>query len=220
MSMNFLNKIDLLYNDVRIKYDVPDENTSFGCFIPVIAKDFSPSCEFIIKKQEKSKLLICVGKQRIYLSDQSIIKTILEMNNNDIDWFLKQFVLLYRGVSADVRFEIDSMEFKGYGIEYYYPSKKITLFSDSEIDINDFIFLLNFIFSKDKCWEEENKLENFSKRTLCKYISLVDYYSKQSERSTNFLKSINYPIERRHPVDNKDTKKLFNSIELFDISLF
>jgi hypothetical protein len=215
--MNFLEEIDNIYKKEREINDIPQSNGDFSCFIPIEAIDYKTSCEFLIKKQEKAKLLFLVGKQRVYLSDLQIIRTILRMGKEDINWFLQQFISLYKGNYSKIQFKILEKTYEGFGIINYSEEKGLLLFSDSEIDINDFVFLLNFIFSKDKYWGEMNELEDFRKKTLCKYISLIDYYSNKSNHSECFLKSIGYPYYKRYPVDNK---KLFNNIEEFDISLY
>lgn len=218
--MTFLNRIDDIYRISRESFDIQKENTAFSCFIPVEPLDYETTSQFVIKKQEKAKLLLISGKQRVYISDLQIINTILDMGDDDIEWFLKQFVALYAGVMRAVRFAINGETFDGYGMERYPGKKQIILFSDTSVEINDFIFILNFVFSKDKCWEEMIKQEEFSKRTLCKYIALVDYYAKATPRSKDFLKAIEYPVESPHPVDDKRTKNIFNRTEKFDISLY
>jgi len=218
--MSFLNKIDEIYRTTRESFDIQKENTLFSCFIPVEPLDCGTTSQFMIKKQEKAKLLLISGKQRVYISDLQIINTILDMDKDDIEWFLKQFVALYRGIECEVRFAINGETFDGCGIEHYPGKKQVILFSDTLVEINDFIFILNFVFSKDKCWEEIIEQDGFSKSTLCKYIVLVDYYAKATPRSKDFLKAIKYPVESSHPVDNKKTKKLFNCVEKFDIALY
>lgn len=217
--MNFLEEIDRIYNKERKDNDIPQNNKNFSCFIPIEEVNYNSSCKFLIKRQEKAKLLFIVGKQRVYLSDIQIIKTILGMEKYDINWFLYQFVLLYNGDYNEIQFIISGKKYEGFGLTNYIGKKELVLFSDSEIDMNDFVFLLNFVFSKDKFWGEMNELEDFRKKTLCKYISLIDYYSNGSKHSECFLQSIGYPYEK-YLVDNMDTKKLFDRVEEFDISLY
>ncbi|MGI6176246.1 MAG: hypothetical protein ACOYJC_08885 [Christensenellales bacterium] len=218
--MYFLNKIDTIYKDSREKFNIPENNKIFSCFIPIEPVGCETSCAFMVKKQEKSKLMLIEGGQRVHISDLQILNTILDMDKNDIEWFLQQFILLYKGKTRQMKFKIDGDLFSGFGIGSY-PTKKILhLFSDSLIDINDFVFILNFIFAKDKCWEEMNKQHDFSKRTLCKYITLIDYYAHKAPRSKSFLKAIGYPVKKENPVDNRYTKPLFNHIEKFDISQY
>ena len=80
--------------------------------------------------------------------------------------------------------------------------------------------MINFIFSKDKCWEEISHIENFSQRTIVKYITLIDYYSSKAERSKQFLIDIGYPIGSRYPKDNNGINNMFSEIKTFDISKY
>lgn len=185
--MSFLKRIDKLHKENRSVYGIEMSNNDFSSFINVEPVDISLTQKFIIRKQEKAKLLLVSGKQRVYLSDNDIISTILDMEKNCIDWFLNSFIKLYNDEFEVFNFKLEDKLYKGIGISYYQSQREISLFSDTKIDINDFIFILNFIFSKDKQWENDTSQENFSKRTIIKYITLIDYYSNQSERSRNYL---------------------------------
>lgn len=121
--MNFLNKIDDKYRTVRETFGIQHENTEFSCFIPVETVGYESSCGFYVKKQEKAKLLLVKGKQRVYISDLQILHTILGMKKDDIDWFLQRFIALYMGKTCQIQFRLDGELFDGCGIENY-PSKK------------------------------------------------------------------------------------------------
>ncbi len=218
--MNFLDKIDLIHAKYKLQYHINGDDTTFHSFIPITPKSYSPTCVFVIKKQEKSKLLCVFGKQRVYLSDLNIIETILSMKKEEIKWFLDQFIKLFQNLGVEVEFEIEDFIVKGFGIECYPTTRSIALFSDSDMSVNDFIFLINFVFIKDRAWEESKNILNFSKITLCKYISLIDYYGFSSECSKQYLENIGYDISNEKPKDNKYIDGLFNDIEKFDISIY
>lgn len=215
--MNFLEKIDIIYEEERNKYNISKENTVFSSFIPIEPIGYNTTCGFIIKKQDKSKLLLRDGKQFTFFSDLQVMNTICNMGKEDVEWFLQRFIKLYIGQSSQVQFRLNGEVFNGCGIEKYPEKKELETFSDSTIDINDFVFLLNFIFIKDKCWEELKGIQDFSKRTLSKYIALIDYYVNNTKRSKDFLNSIGYPIESTKLIDDAKTKKLFNNTKRFDI---
>lgn len=217
---NFLEKIDDVYNVAREAFAVPAENKTFSCFIPVVPIDCRTTKKFVIKKQEKAKLLLIEGKQRVYISDLQVINTILSTDISTVRWFIQQFVALYRGNMHPVLFEIDGNNFEGSGMVCYDGTKEINLFSDTLVDINDFIFILNFIISKDITWEKINNQPGFSQRTLCKYIAMIDYYAMNSLHSKEFLDAIGYPTSTPCPVENKSTKNIFNNTKKFDISLY
>lgn len=220
MLMSFLKRIDKLHKENRSVYGIEPSNNDFSSFINVEPVDISLTQKFIIRKQEKAKLLLVSGKQRVYLSDNDIISTILDMEKNCIDWFLNSFIKLYNDEFEVFNFKLEDKLYKGIGISYYQSQREISLFSDTKIDINDFIFILNFIFSKDKQWENDTSQENFGKRTIIKYITLIDYYSNQSERSKNYLKKIGYPIYKPNFVTASKIKNMFSDVNSFDISKY
>lgn len=215
--MSFLKKIDEIHIDNRANLRIATDNGDFSSFINVEPVEKSLKSKFIIKKQEKSKLLIVSGKQRVYLSDNDIISSILSLDKKYIDWFLNAFIRLYNNEIKPFKFKISDLEFTGIGIDYYPDLYEITLFSDTVIDINDLVFVLNFIFSKDKQWENDVSIENFSKSTIVKYIVLIDYYSNKSKRSANFLRKIGYPTNKPIVFNKKD---FFSDVSAFDISKY
>lgn len=85
MLMSFLKRIDKLHKENRSVYGIETSNNDFSSFINVEPVDISLTQKFIIRKQEKAKLLLVSGKQRVYLSDNDIISTILDMEKNCID---------------------------------------------------------------------------------------------------------------------------------------
>lgn len=218
--MSFLKKIDELHNENKIVYDIEPSNSNFSSFICVEPIGVSLTKKFIVRKQKKSKLLIVSGKQRVYLADFHIISTILDMDQIYVSWFLNEFIKLYNGVYKPFKFKVINEEFEGVGINYFPKQRKILLFSDTEIDINDFIFILNFVFSKDKQWEIDSSKENFSKRTIIKYITLIDYYANRSEHSKVFLSKIGYPIDKPLRTYAFDDNVLSSEINSFDISKY
>lgn len=141
--MSFLNKIDDIYRTARETFSIQQENTEFSCFIPIESVGYESSCEFVIKKQEKAKLLLVEGKQRVHISDLQVLHTILGMAQDDIEWFLQRFIELYLGKACQIQFRLAGELFDGTGIEYYPSKKELHLFSDSMIDINDFVFIVS-----------------------------------------------------------------------------
>lgn len=217
----FLEYIDNLYREACRTFDIPKEPlVPFNWFVPIKLQNWDVRSSFLISKQEKSKLLILNGRQRVYLSDIQIVETILRMGKNDREWFLSQFVKAYKGEFTPFIFKIESETFEGKGICRYPQEKTIKLFSDSSIDINDFVFLINFVVYKDICWSEKIEDPDFYQRTLCKYIALTDFYSLNQQRIKPFLKSIGYPMGCKKPIDRVGNNAIFDRIKTFDISLY
>ncbi len=219
-KMSFLKKIDELHEENKITYGIKSSNNDFSSFFCIEPIGTSLNKKFIIRKQKKSRLLIVSGSQRVYLSDYHIISTILSMSKTYISWFLNEFIKLYNEDYKPFKFKIINEEFEGVGINYFSKPHKILLFSDTKIDINDFIFILNFVFSKDKQWEIDESQEDFSKRTIIKYITLIDYYANHSEHSKVFLSGIGYPINKPLQVYDFDDNVLSSKINSFDISKY
>lgn len=228
--MYFLTHIDSIYQQDRTKYNIPKSNRTFRSYIPIVFSSQTGTVSFLIQKATLSKLLIIDGTQRVYLSDNDIIHTILGMDDTDIRWFLDQFVELYQEKGSSFEFTIEGKNYSYRGIENYPSAKNISLFSDTLIQIQDLVLILNFIFSKDYCWEhmpipanpskKVKSRKDFSKRTLCKYISLLDYYAWKSPRSLEFLQSIGYPTTNETLTSVPKEEKMFQNTELFDISLY
>lgn len=221
--MLFLQEIDKIYEDTRRKYDIPARNVDFSAFIPIRitieGRDFS----FLIRKGKKAKLLILSGKQQVYLSDVQIMNTILSMEPTDVEWFLGQFVDLYQGRGTEISLHFNRKKYTYTGIHAYPNEKKLMLFSDTSIDISCFCCLLNFIFSKDTCWEDISKTPGFGKKTLCKYISVIDFHYRGSTYSREFLANIHYPIEHSAPSEFIEKRHLFEKVDFiktFDISAY
>ena len=218
--MSFLTKIDELHDESKIIYGLKATNSDFSSFIDVEPIDISLTKKFIIRKQNKSRLLIVSGKQRVYLSDYRIISTILHMDKLYINWFLNELIDLYNDKYKSFKFSIENEEFYGLGMSYYPNPYNLLLFSDTKIDINDFIFVVNFVLFKDKQWETDSSQKNFSKKTIVKYIILIDYFANNTERSRSFLSKIGYHIEEPYQIATLKDDAFSLKINDFDISKY
>ncbi|MDO5558498.1 MAG: hypothetical protein Q4F95_02755 [Oscillospiraceae bacterium] len=83
--MFFLSKIDEIYETEKKQYEI-ENNYDFCSYIPIKPININTSIDFLIKKQEKAKLLLVCGKQRVYVSDLQVIDTVINMDINDIRW--------------------------------------------------------------------------------------------------------------------------------------
>ena len=119
--------------------------------------------------------------------------------------------------------ELDKTKFTYTGLPSFPEERDILLFSDTNIKRSHFCFLLNFIFAKDQCWGKMSNTPNFEKKTLCKYISIIDYYHNASTYSKVFLKGLGYPVKYAQSSNYISTQKAFKEIdcvEKFDISYY
>lgn len=137
--MSFLSYIDLIHKENRKKYDIPKYNRTFRTYIPISFPAQTGAVSFLIQKSALSKLLIVDGAQRVYLSDNDIISTILSMDDTDIRWFANQFIKLYQEKGIPFEFIIEGKNYTYQGIENYSSTKKISLFSDTSIQIQDLV---------------------------------------------------------------------------------
>lgn len=221
--MRFLEKIDLIHESNRKNLNIPKENREFTSHIPITISVGEVSYGFEIRKKEKSKLLLSSGKQRIYLSDFDIINIILKMSREDQSWFIEQFISFYNGKAVPFSMIIGFERFDCRGIDHFPSKKKLLLFSDTSIDYDMFIAIVNFILEKDRCWEEISNMVGFSKTTLVKFIALVSYYSSNRTKGKHFLQSISYPVFNSFQDAYNTGSKLFEDInvqKVFDISLY
>lgn len=229
--MEFLELLDQLHKSVKDKHAVSSKDRNFRSYHAIVFDGNSSTGRFIIQKNLiKAKLLIVDGKQKVYLSDDQIIQTILEMPASTINWFLTQMINLYNESGVNFGFSINEQHFDFVGIPYFPSNDTILLPSDTYVTINEFIAIINFIFAKDIAWERiplsanatqkgYNK-DDFSKRTLCKYISLIDYYGLHTSRSIDFFDQIKYPLFDEYPGAVENEKTMFAHTELFDISKY
>lgn len=219
--MPFLTKIDELHKKTRQQLSVPASNKKFRTYIPIEISDGKYRFSYMIHKEEKSKILAVSGLQRVYLSDYHVLSTILSMDTTDIEWFLEQFISLYIGKGSSISLFLAGDEFSYTGIPAYPEPRELTLLSDTKIDYSYFCFLLNFVFAKDKCWEEISGISGFGNITLCKYISILDFIHHKNEYSEVFLKTIGYPTGLPQPTDSIEGQKAFKKtdcLKKFDIS--
>lgn len=227
--MGFLEKIDSIYNGEREKYGIPLDNKDFSAFIPIVITDSDKTYRYTISKGSKAKLQFVDGNQYIYLSDIQIIETILRIEDKEVvEWFLHQFISLYNGSGMPTYFIVGGEKFEGCGIRLYPNTRPLMLLSDTEVDINCFCFYLNYIFYKDECYADSSKYTYYRKQTLCKYISIIDYYTKQSPKNVKFLKDIGFPLRADLEVEELEVEELAiskifrkkNNIKKFAISAY
>lgn len=221
--MNFLNKLDQVYQENRTACAIPENQTDYNCFIPVEITDGAYAERFIVWKGAKSKLMLPCGKQRVYLTDEQIVETICAMGAEDARWYLSQFVRLYRDEGQQIYLKIGVEEFEMKGIGPCPEEKGLYLPSDTLISHRQFCYLLSFIFEKDARWEEMHP-KYFGKKTLVKFILLVDWLCNNGPYSKKVLQKLRYPLEDSSSND-RNKRKTFErekSIEImkttFDIS--
>lgn len=230
-KVNFLQFLDVEYENDKKKNNVPTENKEYRYYEEIIPINFFRAQKFqCLKINKKSKILICFNNLKVYLSDVDILKIILKMEEEQINWFIDNFIKVYNESYEEFEFIIGKEKFKGIGLPYQNTEKSIYIHTDNEINIDSFIFILNFIISKDylatlRLQESNNdkkNKKNLMKATLCKYISLLKFYYFGDKGIEEFLEGLGYPISEN--IDNvfssyRKTKKisqLFNNFNVFE----
>ena len=209
----FLDAIDQYHQQSRYDNEIPETNIVFQSEIPVILSAKHKSFNFIIRKRDKSKMYIVSDKQRVFLTDKDIIDTICKMKKDYIIWFLRHFIRVYNGETDSIIMNLLDIDYVLEGIDGLEKDATLTLMSDTTIDISQFCFLITFIIAKDKCWESMKAMDGFGKRTLCKYISIIDHNVFHTEYNEHFLRSLGYG-------KNKKAFDDLDKIKQFDISAF
>lgn len=220
--MLFLEHIDSIHKENIEELAIAKDNSDFKSIIPIQIEYDDRAFDFEIRKSKKSKLFLIDGRQRVYLSDADIIKTILEMTEHDVKWYLTQFIHLYTAQKRTMNIIIDEECYPVQGIPMRREDKVIQLFTDSIIRMNYFSAMLSFVFAKDKCWAEIKDKDFYGKTTLCKFISLIYYYKFRNPISEGYLDSIglDYCKEQFDPEMDTRIFKNESAIKMFDISQY
>ena len=173
--------------------------------------------EFVIKKSSKAKIYIHSNNQYIYFSDADIIYTIISFSTEVVQWFFEQFIGLYNGKYETVHININDTSFEGIGIPRYPDNFAFNAFSDTSMHINEFIQMINFIFSKDY-QHGKDKLHNPTdklKETLTRYISIIGAYCLNNKLCIEYLKQINY-----YSVDRFEKEYFIYNVKKIDKNIF
>ncbi len=220
--MLFLEHLDRIHRENIKESAIAKDNRDFKSIIPIQIEYDDRTFDFEIRKSKKSMLFLIVDRQRVYLSDADIIKTILEMTEHDAKWYLTQFIHLYTAKKRTINIMIDEECYPVQGIPMRREDKTIQLFTDSAIRMNYFSAMLSFVFAKDKCWAEIKDKDFYGNITLCKLISLIDYYKFRNPRSEGYLDSIGLDYCKKQFDPEMDTRifKNENAIKMFDISQY
>ncbi|MBN1061399.1 hypothetical protein DVV95_06135 [Clostridium botulinum] len=219
--MNFLEVLDKMYEENRIENRIPTKNKEYRYYEEIKPLDFASEIRFeCLKIREKTKILVCFNSSKIYLSDLDLLNIMLEMNIDEINWFIDNFIKVYNEEGVLFRFKINNEEFQGEGLPYKDGDNIVNIYSDNKMGINDFIFILNLIIIKDylgtEQLKEKNKEKNLLKTTLCKYISLLKFYGLNSEEIKEILREAEYPIDKRINEVFSSYEKLRNINKIFE----
>ncbi len=231
---HYLNTIDVIHANVilDIKKQHPnwmiDSNfTVYREIMPVI-EGISFQTTFLLRKRSRTSVILMQEpngrKIRQYFNEYRIIETLIYL----YDYYIEEGDAFYYGMckliednGVDVSFSIGDEQFSFKGIQYFSSNKLFLSFADYQININDFICLLNLVIEKDRYSKES---EN-GKGTILKYLLFLLLCSTRTSLSQktnmiNVLKSKdlykdNTLASYKEVINRTGTAKLYFSVGLF-----
>lgn len=194
ISTNMLEEIDKMYSMFCSKHGY--QNKHFIQFIKLESPQYNSFNDFLIAKQNNSRLLIIVKNhstdnffidltQPIYLSDMDIIETIqkneqLHNTISDLENILDN--ILNRENIHNISFNIAEKEFYSTGIDYKHFNVQIKLNIDTTVYINDLLFVLNFILLKEQYSNNPDALK-------LQIIKFLIFLKNKQEDLLSFIRS-------------------------------
>lgn len=216
--LNFIEDLDCLYYDVRVKNKIGPYRRNFALYIPVKVEVYGRECnEFIIRKEQFTKYLYVKDGCRVYFSDADILMMLLQIKSSStMDLLIEELEKLYmdEGESYEIVIGKDSYVLKG--MKKIIDEQMLSNPKDIDITFEDLLILVNLILAKDmmsvSLWSDK---PNFLKQTTSKYISLLKYYYYMDENAKVFLQSIGFDVED-DIYSNYDTQEKRNAkIKIF-----
>ncbi|MGM9551246.1 MAG: hypothetical protein ACI3XA_03225 [Clostridia bacterium] len=198
MENNFLDYLDSEYSNTTAKNKRIKGKYSFRLY-----KGIEPLCiksnnKFVCVKMNKTKILFQQKGILTYLSDSDIVSTTMNLEPEYFDLLLSGFSKVYLSAKNELskfEFKIDGIVFQGYGLPFVESNYSFSLHSDVDISINEFIFIINLIITKDILYGESIEDNTVYKRTMLKYKLLIEFYKLGDKKAEEYLTSMGYPIE-------------------------
>lgn len=213
MKDNFIKYLDEFYNEEKKKNGIEKNNNNYSVFFPLRVKLYDKeNNNFIVKKAKMTKYLYTRNNCRVYFSDADILMMLLKIENNniinDLIDFLKE---IYKDNTEKYHIFIGNKQYEVPGIKEISSDLLLKNPQDIDITFNDIYVLINLIISKDiasiPLWEGK---PNFSKRTIVKYISILEYYYFKKDNSKIYLKNEGFDTSISI-YENYETKELRKS---------
>lgn len=215
---NFIEKLDYLYEDVRVKNKVSQYNKNFALYIPINVKVYGRNCkEFVIRKGQFTKYLYVKNGCRVYFSDADILMMLLQIKTKStMDLLIAELKRLYMNEGEPYEIVIGEDSYILRGIKRIADGQILTNPKDINITFEDLLILVNLILAKDMMsvplWLDK---PNFLKHTTSKYITLLKYYYYMDEKAKTFLENLGFDV-KGDIYSNYDTQKKRNAkIKIF-----
>lgn len=219
MDKDFLGFLDTKQLNYIQKNGI--KNKWFIDYTLLESRDLVLEKQYYIAKAQKSRVLINHSNIWVDLTDYDMINIFCKMKEETATSLLAQLKEGYNGNWSSFSFEIDSVAFKGLGVNYkkFNLNEEIMLEADFEIKLKDILFILNMILYKDIIGQKYLEKElpcKLIERNIIKYISLVLNYKFQQKQALEYLNSISYPVYSESVFLNKkmQAKKYDNRFQI------
>lgn len=195
---NFIENLDCLYDDVRVKNKISPYNRNFALYIPIKVEVYGRECkEFIIKKGQFTKYLYVKNRCRVYFSDADILMMLLQIKaSSTMDLLIEEFKKIYMDEGESYEIVIGKESYALKGMKKIVDGQILSNPKDIDITFEDLLILINLILAKDmmsvSLWLDK---PNYLKQTTSKYISLLKYYYYMDERAKVYLENVGFDVE-------------------------
>lgn len=174
--------------------DKSRNRNQYHYYLSLETEDYDSTNKVILMKQNfASFLIVHESGIRFYLDDYDIVDMLINMKtekNKLYSEFCSKFFSFLNGDRFLFKFSMDNIDFEYEGIEYFDSLETLTCKADVEININDFVYLINLILAKELMSREANALENI----ICKYFTLTEYYSEACPSARKTLKEMGVTV--------------------------
>ena len=209
-STSFITNLDRLYDDEKNKAGYSLLNNDYMMYLPMtVTISGKSNNSFCIKKAEFTRFLYVKNGCRVYFSDADILSMLLDVRDKkvmrDIINRLKHVYSTGSGTKFSVEF--NGIEYDAYGIGMLNHPQVLTNYKDIDIDFTDLLILINLVIAKDidssPLWPTHAP---FFKKTICKYVSILEYAYFDNSSACVFLENVGYDINKSI-IENYDTAK-------------
>ena len=235
---NFIIDLDNYYIKKRKAEKILNENNLYTVYLP-LTFEFGKikNKKFIIRKKDtkkgrgeekKTQFIFTHCDARAYFTDYDILKMLMSIDNEDVlSKIVENFKLLYSGSGSLYNMFINKKKYVIKGIEVPPHSQMLQNKKDIPMEYEDLMILIILVLAKDQAKdqaeEETTEIKSY-KRTLAKYISLLEWYRFNNDYAKQYLDNIQFPWDETIDINfdtaekAKSLHKLFPKEEIFESS--
>lgn len=187
-TYNFISKIDRDAKKTRYKhlfYDVvydsgKSKNKNF-----VLRRD--------VRWNGKTRILFIKNGVRVRFTDNDVMQMLISIKDKSVvDDFYKAFKEGYKGRFDNAKLKIDGVEYGISVLKLDCVNTNVMLenLKDIPIDLDNLIVLINLIIAKDNASAEAIKGVEYVKRTLAKYILILEKYYYHNKKVDSYFETL------------------------------